>query len=91
MTVNRTTPRDLGLIFGNTWAKTADRLELAAFIEEHTVPDQPWETIMAAGRMRERLEEFPDPRTAHEKFLEGFYHGVRAFVVEELKGTSSLS
>ena len=83
------TPRDLGLLTGHAWAKNALPIDVTTAAEEGVVPDETWDTIMATG-MRERLDEFDDP-AADEAFLAGFYHGVRAFIVEDLRRLSNLN
>jgi hypothetical protein len=84
------TPRELGLLAGHAWAKTALPIEVTMAAEEGEMPEGAWETIMGAG-MRDRLDEFEDSDAAEETFLEGFHHGVGAFVVEDLRRLSNLN
>ena len=41
------------------------------------------DVTLQAG-VRERLSEFDDPEAAEREFWQGFLHGIRAFVVEDL-------
>ena len=83
------TPRELGLKLGHTWAEMAPmrarkpgsaEAEVATVAESGAVPEDV--RRIALSGMRERLAGRGD----EQAFMDGFVHGVRAFVVSGQTG-----
>jgi hypothetical protein len=86
------TPRELGLLAGTRWAEGARAAgdERVRMVADGDIGPKLIEEVLALG-FRERLDEFADPAAAEEEFWQGFEHGVRSFVVEDLARVSGLN
>jgi hypothetical protein len=80
------TPRELGMKLGHTWAEMApmrgSETEVATVADGGAVPDNVRQ--LALSGMPERLNGRDDERA----FMEGFVHGVRAFVASVKTGAT---
>jgi hypothetical protein len=78
------TPHELGMKLGHTWAEMApmrgSQTEVATVADTGAVPDNVRQ--LALSGMSDRLKGRDDERA----FMDGFVHGVRAFVVSGRTG-----
>jgi len=85
------TPRDLGLLAGNSWASHVDREVAKRVADTAEIPEELRAQTMGGGGMSLRLDEYGDDPTIHDAFWRGFVHGVRSFIIEDLNRTSRLN
>jgi hypothetical protein len=82
------TSRELDLLAGYEWAKSAEQDELRLAADEQIVPQSARDALTASGLAD---DERITPGQGAFDFLQGFIRGVRAFLVEDLDRLSTLN
>jgi hypothetical protein len=86
--IDEYTPRELGLLAGHTWASHAEAADVRAVADTGVLVKSASDALEASGIVDD--ERITPGEGAHD-FHQGFVHGVRAFIDEDLNRISRLT